>query len=238
MKGKLNINIDFDAIKRYILENKKKSLKIAGLAAVLTIALVTYLSGNLTKDEGITVVEALGNEIPVEEPESVRQEEKETIIVVDIQGAVKNSGIVYLPDGSRVNDAVNEAGGLNGDADTMNVNLAAKLTDGDKVYIPRKDEQKSETGNNAKPAGIVTDTVSNGASITSSAPANSESSLININTATSEQLQALSGVGPATAQKIIDYRESAGGFKKIEDIMKVSGIGTKTFEKFKDKIIV
>ena len=85
-------------------------------------------------------------------------------------------------------------------------------------------------------AGIVTNAVSNSSGGVLTDSTGGGDGTVNINTANSEQLQTLSGVGPVTAQKIIDHRESSGGFKKIEDIMKVSGIGTKTFEKLKDKI--
>ena len=122
--------------------------------------------------------------------------------------------------------------------------------DGDKVYIPRQGEQNNSV-NRSEPAGIITNFISNGSSIsnaagnsasasanTANATGNAADGMVNINTATSVQLQTLSGVGPVTAQKIIEYRESVGGFAKIEDIMRVSGIGTKTFEGFKDKIII
>ena len=246
----MSINIDMKAIKRYVFENKKKCLKTAGLMLVLMIALITWLTGSLTKDEGITVMEAHGNEIAADKADESEMTaeaavEKEEFIVVDIEGAVRSPGVVYLPGGSRVNDAVEEAGGLTGDADTRNVNLASRLSDGDKIYIPKHGEEKSSPVNNSPPAGIVTHIVSNGsqaasegASADSANHTGNTGGMVNINTATSAQLQTLSGVGPATAQKIIEYREAAGRFVRIEDIMRVSGIGTKTFEGFRDKIII
>ena len=247
----MNIAINTNAIRRYILENKKKCLKIAGLALVLIIALAIYLTNNLTKDNSITITEEHGNEITIGEPGNVTSEAKEELIVVDIEGAVRTPGVVYLKSGSRVNDAVLEAGGLTNNADTRGVNLAARLTDGDKVYIPIQGEQKSSFVNNSEPAGIITHLISDSSYISSDSAdsakvsGNSENAkgitadgLVNINTATSAQLQTLSGVGPVTAQRIIEFRESAGGFARIEDIMRVSGIGTKTFEGLRDKITI
>lgn len=222
-------------IKAMILADKTKSFKIAAVVLIIIIALIIYLNNNLAARDDIFISDAEGIAISAEDTVAVAVTEKEIFIVVDIEGAVNKPGVVILPDGSRVNDAVEKAGGLAGDADTMNVNLAAKLSDGDKVYIPNEgNENGKEQKTGAQPAGIITSSVSNGASTTPDA----DGALININTANSQQLQALNGVGPATAQKIIEYRESSGGYKKIEDIMKVSGIGAKTFEKLKDRITV
>jgi competence protein ComEA len=222
---KINIVIN------YVLKNKLKCSKFAAIALIIIIGSCVYVSGYLVKGDEIVVSEASAAETT--ETVTTAVEEKEIIIVVDVAGAVNNPGIVYLSDGSRVNDAVEKAGGLIPTADTLNVNLAAKLTDGDKVYIPQEGEEKKASG--AVPAGIITSSVSNSSS---GAASDSGGGLVNINTASSDQLQTLSGVGPATAQKIIDHRESSGGFKTIEDIMKVSGIGVKTFEKLRDKITV
>ena len=231
--------MNMHAIKSYVLENKGKCAKTAGIAIILIVVIAVYLNGRLSENtEAIVIEENVGDTVAAEQlPEAV--EEKEILIVVDIEGEVNSPGIVSLTAGSRVNDAVEAAGGLTGRADTMGVNLAEKLSDGDKVYIPDKTEKQESTAK--QPAGIVTNGAANASSGGASPGAVADgqaAGLININTATSQQLQALSGVGPVTAQKIIDYRESSGGFKKIEDIMKVSGIGTKTFQKFKDKITV
>ena len=209
------------AIITFLRENREKCVKIACIALILIVALSVYLINNLTGGHEI-VVTASADEETTERPVVAIPEE--VFIIVDIQGAVNDPGVKILSEGSRVNDAVEKAGGLTEKADTMEVNLAAKLSDGDKVYIPKESE--------AVKAGIVTE---NASAIPTS---DSSGGLININTANSDQLQTLSGVGPVTAQKIIDYREKSGGFKKVEDLMKVSGIGTKTFEKLKDKITV
>ena len=145
-------------------------------------------------------------------------------IFIDIGGAVKTPMLAELPDGSRVDDAIQAAGGLKTEADMSNINRAEFLTDGQKVFIPSM--ALDEDGN------VIEGTASSGS--VSSAGAGK----VNINTADSEQLQTLSGVGPATAQKIIDYRQSNGRFSSAEDLKDVSGIGDKTFEKLKDDITI
>lgn len=153
-------------------------------------------------------------------------------IYIDVSGAVINPGVVKLADGSRVFQAVELAGGLKKDADMMNVNLAATLNDGDKIYIPSVSEQETQAL-----SGIVTETISNNKT-NAGAMQNVHGSKININMASAEELQSLSGIGPATAQRIIDYRNQYGSFHAVTDLLNISGIGEKTLEKFKDKICV
>ena len=153
-------------------------------------------------------------------------------IFVDIGGAVKTPMLAELPDGSRVDDAIEAAGGLRKEADMTNVNRAEFLVDGQKVFIPSY--VLDEDGNIVESsAGSVPDSGTSAGAGTVDA-----SGKVNINTADSTQLQTLNGVGPATAQKIIDYRDSSGRFTTIEDLKNVSGIGDKTFEKLKDYICV
>lgn len=147
-----------------------------------------------------------------------------TSIVVDVGGAVARPGIVSLASGARVADAITAAGGLASDADTTAINQAALLSDGEKIYIPHEGEEASAATN---PQGSAT-----------ASSAESASDLININTATIEELDALPGVGPATAQAIVDEREANGSFTSPEDIMRVSGIGEKKYEKLADYICV
>ena len=147
-------------------------------------------------------------------------------IFVDIGGAVKNPMLAELPDGSRVDDAIQAAGGLKQEADMSNINRAEFLIDGQKIFIPSL--ALDADGN------VVSDTQA-GSSVSSGTDSTGK---VNINTVDSSQLQTLNGVGPATAQKIIDYRQSNGTFSNIEDIRNVSGIGDKTFEKLKDHITI
>ena len=167
---------------------------------------------------------------------SSRNEDTETHdapqrMLVHVDGAVANPGVyVFDTPDVRINDVVLRAGGLTDEADTASVNLAAPITDGQKVYIPAA----GETTPDAQPQGA-----SSSASF-SSAPTGmaQESGLININVASAEELTSLSGVGEATAAAIVKEREANGPFSTPEDLMRVSGIGEKKFAKMKDHICV
>ena len=137
-------------------------------------------------------------------------------ISVYVSGQVKNISVIELEDDGNLKfvDAVNAAGGLTEFADADAVNLAEKLTDGQHIHIPTKEIFLA-------PQNIST-----------------TSDLININTAAAEQLEMLKGVGPALAQRIIDYREQNGAFKNIDEIKNVRGIGDKKFATIKDKITI
>lgn len=153
-------------------------------------------------------------------------------IVVDIAGEVNQPSVYILPQGSRVYEGIDAAGGLTNEADTRTINLAAELYDGIKLYIPSKDEvdvmeNRGEVSIENNTFGINTN-VSSGTS----------NSLININTASKEELQRLPRIGPSMAEKIISYRNEYGRFKKKEELKNVSGIGEKTYEKLMNMITV
>lgn len=179
-----------------------------GLAVVLIIALLimAYLGIKLSTKEEIVFKEYENN---IENDDNA---EKSEVLFVDIDGAVKTPGVYELKEGSRVNDAIIMAGGLNDNAYTKNLNKARLLNDGEKIYILSIDEiDESET--------------------------NISSKLININTASKEMLMTISGIGDVYAQRIIDYRNKKS-FSSVEEIKNVNGIGEKTFEKMKDMITV
>jgi competence protein ComEA len=168
--------------------------------------------------------------------------EKPADIVVDVGGAVGNPAVLVLPAGSRVYEALESAGGLLPQADMSEINRAAALKDGDRIYIPSKEETASKTpvpqsaGGGAGPG--VTNAAETSGDVAAAGTSGAAGAQININTADLQELQKLSGVGPSTAQKILDYRETHGRFGRIEDIKNVSGIGDKTFEKLKEHITV
>lgn len=149
-------------------------------------------------------------------------EEAHKKIVVHIAGEVVNPGVIELDEGARVIDAVNIAGGLTKYADEKKINLAKRLYDEEKIYIPRIGEDVSNDE-------IYNVSIHNSQDISQKK--------ININTATKEELQSLPGIGPALAERIINYREKQK-FTSIDDIKKVSGIGDKKFEAIKDLIVV
>ena len=145
-------------------------------------------------------------------------------LIVHVTGAVQKPGVYKLAEGSRWVDAINLAL-PNSEADLDQLNLAALITDGQKILVPT----------------TVDITILDNATITSGSPANSvitNNSTININTANLGELDTLPGIGPALAQRIIDYRQANGGFKTTEEIKNVPGIGEKKYDGIKDLISV
>ncbi|MBR0171455.1 MAG: helix-hairpin-helix domain-containing protein [Lachnospiraceae bacterium] len=155
-------------------------------------------------------------------------------IVVHVCGAVEREGVYRLEAGARVVDAVTEAGGFSSDADRSYVNQAAFLTDGMRLKIPTAEETAAcaeQTTHSLMSDELLPETVT--ILQTDGAPHR-----VNINTATAAELCTLNGVGEARAAEIIRYRETHGAFARIEDLMKVTGIKEKLFEKIRDAITV
>ncbi len=155
----------------------------------------------------------------------VKKEEKDEspeqdLITVDVKGAVKSPGIYDLPVGSRVNDAVQKAGGLTEEADSKSLNLAQKVSDEALVYVPTKGEEASQQATSG------------------TTPSSSKEKKVNLNKASLEELKQVKGLGGKRAQDIIDHREANGKFKSVDELKKVSGIGAKTIEKLKDYVTV
>lgn len=139
---------------------------------------------------------------------------------VYVTGAVNKPDVYILPPGSIVKDAIAAAGGTVAEADLEHINLALELYDQQQIYVPRQGETA------LPPVSTLSHSSSEGAPLVR----------ININQASAQELETLPGIGPAIAQRIVEYRESNGLFVNIEDIMKVKGIGPSTFAKFKDQI--
>ena len=169
-------------------------------------------------------VTTVSKDSAIEKEEKSQKEETEEVveqdlITVDVKGAVKSPGIYDLPVGSRVNDAVQKAGGLIDNADSKSINLAQKISDEALVYVPTKEEAANQESY-------------------SNATGNKESKKVNLNKASLEELKQVKGLGAKRAQDIIDHRESNGKFKSVDELKKVSGIGAKTIEKLKEYVTV
>ena len=199
--------------------DKNLIIMLAGLLAIICISIYFFTKGE--KEEFIST-----EEFYISTNSTVITEENKDIIV-HIDGEVINQGLVTLKEGSRISDAIAAAGGTTDVADTSKVNLAYELKDAQKVYIPSiyDEEEIIYIQNDAGNSVIVSDTPSS-------------SSLININTASKEELETLPGIGESTATKIIDYRTKNGNFETIEDIKNVSGIGEAKFNNIKDNICI
>ena len=189
-----------------------------------TLASIDYDSDSIEDNSISDTIDSEAENVAISENVTETNE-----ILVHVSGCVKENKVVSLPDGSRINDAIEAAGGLTKDADLSNVNLAYILEDGEKIYIPKKGEQLSEFSS----ASIAdnSSSISNNTSL-------KKTTKININKATQAELETIPGIGPSTALKIVTYRNENGKFKSIEDIKNVSGIGDAKYEKMKDYITI
>ncbi len=209
--------------------NKKQKI-ILGILTTIVAGFVCYYV--YAKDDKNTTPLALKDTLAIEE-EKVEEDYHENKILVHISGAVNKEGVVELTINSRIVDAIEKAGGVTEEADIKVVNLAYKLEDGMKIYIPTKEENQ-EKENRIKEYVTNSSGISN-VNENEQEPAEAK---VNINTATQTQLESLPGVGPSTASKIIAYRKEKGKFNQIEDVKKVSGIGEAKFDKIKNNIVV
>lgn len=216
-----------------ILDHIRHYKLIVALIALIAVVVVIFgmVFGQSTQGKETTLVSSWTQSQGVkEESSSSSTVSKETdstpdTITVDIKGAVKAPGVYDLILGSRVTDAVRKAGGLTEKADRRSVNLAQKLTDEAVVYVATEGEQSPPFS--ASPTENMTVTA-----------ATTGKGSVNLNTATVVELQTISGIGSKRAQDIIDYRDSSGGFKSVDELSKVSGIGEKTLDKLRGVVTV
>lgn len=156
-------------------------------------------------------------------------------IVIHITGAVQKTGILVLPEGARIADAINSAGGSTEEADLNEVNLAYVLQDGQKIYIPTKEDKIKLESKVYITSGSGNNVIVQTANIDKSLK-NGGSKKVNVNTATQEELESLPGIGPSIASRIIEYRQQNGKFSSIEDLQSVKGIGDAKFDKIKEQV--
>lgn len=196
---------------------QKQKIVFIGMFLLMIGTIIYYFMGQ----GGEVELELEENYINIENNVEVEEE-----IIVHITGCVVEEGIVKLKEGDRIADAIEHAGGLTSDADISKVNLAYKLKDGQKIYIPSNIEEGEEVV-------IVTE---EGQGVLDGKV--EDSGKVNINTATQTELETLSGIGPSTALKIIEYRTKNGDFFAIEDLKNIPGIGEAKFEAIMESICV
>ncbi|HEL1648805.1 helix-hairpin-helix domain-containing protein [Streptococcus suis] len=218
-----------DTIKTYIemLKEYKWQIALPAAAGLLLTTFLIFSQPAKSDQTGLTdfpQTEQTSNSSELIEETSTEVSEEPRQLVVDVKGAVAKPGLYTLEADARVNDAVEAAGGLTSQADPKSINLAQKLSDEAVVYVASKDENIS----------VVASTTA------SSAMSQEEknTSLVNLNTATEADLQTISGIGAKRATDIIAYREANGGFKSVDDLNNVSGIGDKTMESIRPYVTV
>ncbi|HEP1806863.1 TPA: helix-hairpin-helix domain-containing protein [Streptococcus suis] len=218
-----------ETIKTYIemLKEYKWQIALPAVAGLLMATFLIFSQPAKSDQTGLTdfpQLEQTSSSSELVEETSAEASEEPSQLVVDVKGAVAKPGLYTLEAGARVNDAVEAAGGLTSQADPKSINLAQKLSDEAVVYVASKDENIS----------VVASTTA------SSAMSQEEksTSLVNLNTATEADLQTISGIGAKRAADIIAYREANGGFKSVDDLNNVSGIGDKTMESIRPYVTV
>ena len=201
-------------------KEKWESWSLSAKAALIGgILLILVGMGSLFSKKEESVEETTVVEMTVLAEKTEVSTTQETVIFVDIKGAVKNPGVYQMKVGDRVKDALDAAGGLTAEADSQKVNLAQRVEDQMVIVVPKVGEEAE-----AIPAGVTSKETS-------------KEGKVNINTATVEELKTLKGVGEKKAEAIIEYRKKNGSFKTKEDLMKVRGIGKKLFESFEERIV-
>ena len=216
---------------------RKLKYPITIIIFIFIIVYIIYTKKNLEKNkyDDIEIVSTI---------DDLEEKEEQVVITkynVDIKGAIKKPGVYQLDSNLTVNDAINEAGGLTNEADTSLINLAKKITDEMVIIVYTKEEVKNSNLVNTVIKVVEKECVcpnieNDGClnnEITDNITNTENSGLININTATKEELQTISGIGESKANNIIKYRETNGNFQSIEEIKNVEGIGDSLYETIK-----
>ena len=201
-----------------LISDKKTVVRILSVVLILLIALILRMHDDRKAD---ITIESAGE---AEETElSEEGSDRSQFFYVDIGGAVEKPGVYEVSKGTRLFEVIDMAGGLSEEADTDHVNRASFVEDGQKIIIPEK--------------GSDSAAAAEGLSSASAGYTEADSGLVNINSASADELKTLNGIGDAIAERIIQYRETRA-FRSKEDIMSVDGIGSKIYDKIKDDITV
>ncbi|MGW5979412.1 helix-hairpin-helix domain-containing protein [Bacillus mycoides] len=191
--------------------------KWLGLVVIIgTLIFLFFWKTNQQTERSLVTTEVQVKDVEKKsKPKVLDTKEQKKIIIIDVKGAVFKEGVYEMEEGERVKEAVEKAGGLLPDADVKKVNLAQMVQDQMLLYVPNKNEPVQEGATFSKSEGKV-----------------------QINTASKEQLEKITGIGSRKAESILKYREEHGPFQKIEDLLEIDGIGAKSLEKIKDQIII
>lgn len=208
--------------------NKKQKIIFIVIGTLMVIFIGYYIikkQDDYKYKEIETIIEEDGAENDINYEEKI----EDNNIIVHVTGAIKKDGIIEVKQGDRIADVIEKAGGITEEADLSKVNLAYRVSDGQKIYIPSINEKDLQTGTEE----YITNEAGKNI-IVEEEETNKEK--VNINTATQTELETLSGIGPSTALKIINYRNENGKFKTKEDIKNVPGIGEQKYESIKENI--
>ncbi|EJS71359.1 MULTISPECIES: helix-hairpin-helix domain-containing protein [Bacillus] len=191
--------------------------KWLGLVAIIgTVFFLLFWKTNQHTERTVIATDVQAKELEKKsKPKISDTKQQKKIIVIDMKGAVVKEGVYEMKEGDRVKDAIEKAGGFLPEADRKKVNLAQMVQDQMILYVPNENEQVQEVAAIAKGEGKV-----------------------QINAASKEQLEKITGIGSRKAESILKYREEHGPFQKIEDLLEIDGIGVKSLEKIKDQIII
>ncbi|CUB10703.1 ComE operon protein 1 [Bacillus cereus] len=191
--------------------------KWLGLVAIFgTVLFLLFWKTNEHTAQSVITTDVQAKDIEKKsKPKTSDTKQEKKIIVIDMKGAVVKEGVYEMKEGDRVKDAIEKAGGFLPEADRVKINLAQMVQDQMLLYVPNKNEQGQEVAAASKGEGKV-----------------------QINAASKEQLEKITGIGSRKAESILKYREEHGPFQKIEDLLEIDGIGAKSLEKIKDQIII
>ncbi|HDR7655599.1 MULTISPECIES: helix-hairpin-helix domain-containing protein [Bacillus] len=191
--------------------------KWLGLVAIIgTVFFLLFWKTNQHTERTVIATDVQAKELEKKsKPKISDTKQQKKIIVIDMKGAVVKEGVYEMKEGDRVKDAIEKAGGFLPEADRKKVNLAQMVQDQMILYVPNENERVQEVAAIAKGEGKV-----------------------QINAASKEQLEKITGIGSRKAESILKYREEHGPFQKIEDLLEIDGIGVKSLEKIKDQIII
>ncbi|AFU15041.1 MULTISPECIES: helix-hairpin-helix domain-containing protein [Bacillus] len=190
--------------------------KWLGLVAIIvTVLFLFFWKTNQHTERSVIATDVQAKDVEKKSKPKILDAKEQKKILIDMKGAVVKEGVYEMKEGDRFKDAVEKAGGFLPEADIKKVNLAQIVQDQMILYVPNKNEQVQDVATSSKGEGKV-----------------------QINAASKEQLEKITGIGSRKAESILKYREEHGPFQKIEDLLEIDGIGVKSLEKIKDQIII